>query len=916
MALAVAVHAAALAAAAAGRQRHPPSPPLHSRSATPVGIPLDVECEVNRLAYNWSLRALPQRAPLVEAFDSLRLQRCGPRPAAASGLPTPSPPQLPPGTPAWYVDPAKGDDAADGSLQHPFRSVHRAIGVVRGASSGRPRPFWARVILRAGVHSVGPVPITLTSIDSGLSIEAYPGERPVLSAGVELTGLKWVQVQKGFGPRLSGVNNIMDAAMPGDASMYGPGAQYAGDAEDAAGCEALCSKLGSACTSYTWHDAAQGDFAKQCFVHTDGVWQPARQSGHVSAQRLNVWKASLKGRGLKDFQQLWGGNSTGYRRKVRARFPSANPEERGLWITPFTGYVPSADHWLAPQWPKVPAAEIHIQSPLPQGTDFDAWYIGVGGTLDGRFNPPRSYWGVAKPTGGGGSTYRVPTGLVAKPDTFTDKNWSSAKGAVLHAYQGPHWGDWAFEVDSFDPKTRTINLGRGGFQEARGSDSGAEWYIENLLAELDSPGEWYHDTVAEELYYFPNGTGPPAETLVAAQGESALRVFGSRRDPVTDISVTGITFAHTDATYMQEFMVPSSGDFAVHRGGAVHVEGAERFRAQACTFRSPGGNGLAITGYARNITVEDSEVAWAGENGVVVMGDTALIDGTLGDHPKDVTLRGLLVREVGVYVQQSAAVFVAQSERVAIDRLVAFNGPRQGTVWNDGMFGGHSITNSAIYMMVRSTGDCGPIYAWMRTQALHRRPDGSFTLDGDYCRVESSVLLTNYHGVWPIDLDDGSNRVNASGNVMAWGGYKNYLGNRKTATGNAYIFPDATREPPPPEVGRLGGFFTKPFCMNSDGQVLDSSGWGETWANNVCFINSTDVYELGSCNDAHLKDLVPLTRNNTFYVGDGAPKFRCGGSERSLAEWQGVGEDIGSQVKAPVGAAEVVAIARKYLPTP
>merc|ERR1712216_140519 len=118
-------------------------------------------------------------------------------------------------------------------------------------------------------------------------------------------------------------------------------------------------------------------------------------------------------------------------------------------------------------------------------------------------------------------------------------------------------------------------------------------------------------------------------------------------------------------------------------------------------------------------------------------------------------------------------------------------------------------------------------------------------------------------------------------------------GNRKHAYGNAYIFPDAVRAPPPPtpKLGsKIGGFFIKPYCANSDGQVLGSSGWGESYTGNTCFIKSTDVYEFGRCKKESLRDLVPLTQNNTFYVTDGAPVFKCGGTEYSLSQWQGMGE--------------------------
>jgi len=152
--------------------------------------------------------------------------------------------------------------------------------------------------------------------------------------------------------------------------------------------------------------------------------------------------------------------------------------------------------------------------------------------------------------------------------------------------------------------------------------------------------------------------------------------------------------------------------------------------------------------------------------------------------------------------------------------------------------------------------------------------------------------------------------------VLAWGGYKNYLGNRKRSVGNVYVYPDAQRAPPPPAVAdaSVGGFFSKPFCANSDGQVLGSSGWGETWANNTCFLHSSNVYEFGNCNTDSWQKLVPLTSGNRFFTDSGTAEFSCGSDKQmTLAAWQALGEDAGSTVAVAPSTADVVKAAHDVL---
>ena len=41
--------------------------------------------------------------------------------------------------------------------------------------------------------------------------------------------------------------------------------------------------------------------------------------------------------------------------------------------------------------------------------------------------------------------------------------------------------------------------------------------------------------------------------------------------------------------------------------------------------------------------------------------------------------------------------------------------------------------------------------------------------------ITKNFLINGYNGVWTIDHDDGSQYMNDTGNVMVWGGCKNFL---------------------------------------------------------------------------------------------------------------------------------------------
>lgn len=92
----------------------------------------------------------------------------------------------------YYVAPG-GDDANPGTIQLPFRTLQRARDVVRTVNSGMTGDI--HVLLRGGRYPVSST-IEFGAGDSGTNghrvvYAAYPGETPVLDAGVQVTG--WTQ---------------------------------------------------------------------------------------------------------------------------------------------------------------------------------------------------------------------------------------------------------------------------------------------------------------------------------------------------------------------------------------------------------------------------------------------------------------------------------------------------------------------------------------------------------------------------------------------------------------------------------------------------------------------------------------------------------------------------------------------------
>ena len=59
---------------------------------------------------------------------------------------------------------------------------------------------------------------------------------------------------------------------------------------------------------------------------------------------------------------------------------------------------------------------------------------------------------------------------------------------------------------------------------------------------------------------------------------------------------------------LEPYVVPSPGDWSVHRGGAIMIEGAEGTTIEQCEFVRLGGNAVALSGHAWHTTIADRSV--------------------------------------------------------------------------------------------------------------------------------------------------------------------------------------------------------------------------------------------------------------------------------------------------------------------
>ncbi|WP_200949531.1 discoidin domain-containing protein [Leifsonia sp. Root227] len=95
-------------------------------------------------------------------------------------------------------------------------------------------------------------------------------------------------------------------------------------------------------------------------------------------------------------------------------------------------------------------------------------------------------------------------------------------------------------------------------------------WIENAYELLDTPGEWFLDKAAGDLYYMPKpGQNLATATVIVPKVQDLVDVNGTIDKPVSNVSFAGITFSYST------WLAPSSSDGMVEGQGGFRITGSD-----------------------------------------------------------------------------------------------------------------------------------------------------------------------------------------------------------------------------------------------------------------------------------------------------------------------------------------------------
>merc|ERR1712079_743961 len=104
--------------------------------------------------------------------------------------------------------------------------------------------------------------------------------------------------------------------------------------------------------------------------------------------------------------------------------------------------------------------------------------------------------------------------------------------------------------------------------------------------------------------------------VVVPQKKVLVNITGTQWNPVKKMHLSNVHYESSSITYLDPHGVPSAGDWALERVGAIFIEGTEDVTIDGCVFDRLDGNGVMISGYNRRTTISNSDFSFIGGSAI------------------------------------------------------------------------------------------------------------------------------------------------------------------------------------------------------------------------------------------------------------------------------------------------------------
>ncbi len=318
------------------------------------------------------------------------------------------------------------------------------------------------------------------------------------------------------------------------------------------------------------------------------------------------------------------------------------------------------------------------------------------------------------------------------PAELDMSKWANPTLAQVDVYPYHNWNNNIISIAEIDFTSHIIKLaGNASYDLIRDT----RFYIQNVFEELDAPGEWYLDSEAGMLYFWPPDDNLAQSQVVVPALDDIIQTQGSGGGYVRHLRI---------------------GGFAIQacRRSAVVLQSAQHCTLAKCTITNTRNDGVVLHANVSDSQLVGNDIAHIGSIGIKIAGQGNVIS---NNH----------LHDMGVIRNSfNRAITIAGRDNVASHNLI-HDVPAWGVV-----FGGHNniLEHNDIHHFGLCTNLGGGVYAWVKGLEDAHKVGGNILR---FNKVSDSVGYGMYApGVWGptagngIWLDDMISNTTLYGNIL------------------------------------------------------------------------------------------------------------------------------------------------------
>ncbi len=242
------------------------------------------------------------------------------------------------------------------------------------------------------------------------------------------------------------------------------------------------------------------------------------------------------------------------------------------------------------------------------------------------------------------------------------KNWPNVKNVEIFVRPTRLWTMNVLPLVSVNEE---LGVARTAIPATYGMNKIGCW-VENVLQELNEPGEWALNTNDGKVYLWPRSPMNEHDSpIMAAQlieyirVEGAIDKTGPKDTPVRNLIFRGLTFKHGDRYTLTNDDAGLQHDWDMFdKGNAlVRLRGTENCAIEQCHFLDSGSGAIRVDLHGQNNKIIGNHIEHLGGGGILLCG--------YGPGTKDVNKNNLVrnnnIHDVGQIYWQSPGIYVCQS---------------------------------------------------------------------------------------------------------------------------------------------------------------------------------------------------------------------------------------------------------------